>query len=148
MIACTSIDIDAAPEVVWSILMDAKRYADWNPFVYKLKGTIAEGGQVTLYVRLGGKKSKQTLVVRQCEAPSTLIWTLKNQRSPIMRGGRTQKIEALGPGRCRYTTTEELLGFLSPLVSLLTKKAIQEGLETSSAALKARAEAFPSLHSP
>ena len=29
----TEIDIDATPEVVWQVLTDLDRWADWNPFI-------------------------------------------------------------------------------------------------------------------
>ena len=141
MVAKAAIDIDAPCEVVWSILMDIDHYGEWNPFVYRVTGTVAVGETVVLSVRLGKQKMKQPLIVRQVEAPTTLIWTMKSETNPFLRGGRTQIVEDLGGQRCRYRTREELVGLISPLVGLATKRAIQHGLETSSAALKARAEA-------
>ncbi|MEL6628179.1 MAG: SRPBCC domain-containing protein [Bacteroidota bacterium] len=40
------IEIEAPPEVVWSVLMDADRYDEWNPVMKLLEGDLKEGNQV------------------------------------------------------------------------------------------------------
>lgn len=141
MEALATIDIDAPPQVVWDILLDLERYGEWNPFVIRVKGRAGVGEPVTLTVKMGGRTIKQRLVIRRFEPPSTLVWTIPAEDSLILRGGRTQRIEDLGGGRCRYISREELLGLASPVVGLFTKSAIQHGMEAGARALKARAEA-------
>ncbi|MEL6733027.1 MAG: SRPBCC domain-containing protein [Bacteroidota bacterium] len=40
------IMVDASPEEVWSVLMDADRYEEWNPVMKLLDGDLKEGNQV------------------------------------------------------------------------------------------------------
>lgn len=141
MEALATIDIDAPAALVWEILTDLERYGDWNPFVVRVKGQAKVGETVTLTVKMGSRTVKQRLVVRTFEAPSKLVWTLSNETSLVLRGGRTQTIEDLGGGRSRYISREELLGLASPVLGLLSKNAIQQGMEAGAKALKARAEA-------
>jgi len=141
MEALATIDIDAPPQVVWDILVDLERYGEWNPFVTRVKGQASVGAPVTLTVTMGGRVVKQRLVIRTLEPPSTLVWTIPAENSLILRGGRTQRIEDLGGGRCRYISREELLGLASPVIGLFTKTSIQRGMEAGAKALKARAEA-------
>ena len=40
------ITIDAAPEQVWSVLIDVSGYAAWNPLLVPISGEIREGAEV------------------------------------------------------------------------------------------------------
>lgn len=41
------IEIDAAPENVWQVLVDTDSYDNWNPVMQLLEGEIKEGNKVT-----------------------------------------------------------------------------------------------------
>ena len=43
----TEIIIPSQPENVWQVLVDIKRYHEWNPAITLVKGTLAEGNSVT-----------------------------------------------------------------------------------------------------
>ncbi len=47
----TSVDIEASPERVWSVLTDGSRYHEWSPFIVALEGPLTEGGRITNRVR-------------------------------------------------------------------------------------------------
>ncbi len=38
----SSIDINASPEEVWSVLTDFAKFPDWNPFMRWIKGDLSE----------------------------------------------------------------------------------------------------------
>ena len=144
MIVTTSIEIDAPARKAWDILTDLDKYSEWNPFTYKVRGKLEVGEQVVLSVAMGRQKTKQKLVVRRVEAdskPRVLVWSLAKERGLVLRGGRSQKIEELADGRCRYTSEERLEGLLSIIVGALFATKIQVGLDSVAAALKERAEA-------
>ena len=105
-----------------------------------MRGDFQVGGTVTLSVRLKGQKIKQKLVIRSFSRAEGLVWTLAKEKGLFLRGGRSQLVEAIGPGRSRYRSTEKLDGLASPLVALLTKRAVQNGLDSVAVALRARVE--------
>jgi len=43
----TNLTIAASPQEVWAVLTDAPRYAEWNPFIVSMDGTLVEGGQLS-----------------------------------------------------------------------------------------------------
>src|SRR5262245_61974379 len=49
----TTSRIDAPPAAVWAILTDASRYAEWNPEIIAIEGTMALGQRIIARVRLG-----------------------------------------------------------------------------------------------
>jgi uncharacterized protein YndB with AHSA1/START domain len=44
----TSVDVDAAPELVWEVLTDVPAYPQWAPVLTAAEGTFEHGGQVLL----------------------------------------------------------------------------------------------------
>lgn len=47
----TSIEINATPEKIWSILTDFEHYPDWNPFIISLKGDPAVGKTIQVKIQ-------------------------------------------------------------------------------------------------
>src|SRR2546427_464199 len=47
----TQIEIAAAPERVWALLMDFPSYATWNPFVRSIEGEPEVGQQLKVLVQ-------------------------------------------------------------------------------------------------
>lgn len=43
----TEIEINAPAEIVWEVLIDLDRYAEWSPFIVKSAGTPAVGQRLT-----------------------------------------------------------------------------------------------------
>lgn len=135
----TAIDIDAPAEVVWQILVDFAAYGDWNPFTSRVKGEPALGEVVRLHVRMGDRNITRKHVISAI-SDGQLSWTIRTRKPWMLRGERHQRVEALGPDRCRYTNDEGVFGLTSWPVALLFKRQIHEGLEAVGVALKSRAE--------
>ncbi len=66
-------DIDAAPERVWSLLIDAGSYRDWNPSIVSLEGRIAVGEKIRL-ASVAYPKRTFSLTVTDMERPHRMIW--------------------------------------------------------------------------
>lgn len=49
----TSIDIEATPERVWSVLADLSAYGRWNPVFTEARGWLAVGAPLDLSVLVG-----------------------------------------------------------------------------------------------
>lgn len=52
----TEIEIDAAPERVWSVLTDFKAYPEWNPFIRFIHGDLARGARLEVQIQPSGAK--------------------------------------------------------------------------------------------
>lgn len=50
----TEIVISASADVVWSVLIDAPRYKEWNPVIFKVEGAYGKGATMTNHVNMPG----------------------------------------------------------------------------------------------
>lgn len=48
--------IHAPAAEVWEVLVASERYADWNPFITRVQGSLTVGARPTLRIRPPGKK--------------------------------------------------------------------------------------------
>ena len=141
VVASDPVEIEAPAERVWDILVDFERYGEWNPFTTRVEATLEIGAPVMLHVRLGRLKRKQPERIETVEPPHLLAWGVTMGARFLLVARREQHIETLGETRCRYFTTDETRGLLTPLVALLFGRLIRQGFNDLAAALKARAEA-------
>lgn len=136
----TSIDIEAPADQVWATLVDFDGYGAWNPFVLRVRGAPVVGTPVRLTVLLAGRKMSRTHLVSRVDAPTTLAWTIQTGASWWIHGERIQRVEALGPDRCRYTNDEQVHGVLGAIVGPLMGGRVRAGLEAAGRGLKAHCE--------
>ncbi|MDJ0657096.1 MAG: SRPBCC domain-containing protein [Xanthomonadales bacterium] len=59
----TQIDIAAPPEEIWAVLLDAKRYPEWNPILEPLSGTYKAGETITYRMTIDGESSEVSSTV-------------------------------------------------------------------------------------
>lgn len=142
------IEIDASPESVFDILSDLDRYPEWNPFTPSIESTLEIGAPVRMRVRLleGKRLFRQVEYVTACERPRRLCWGADIPFRRIVRADRCQTLEPLENERTRYICTDEISGWLTPIVMRFFGAAMQRGFEDCARALKQRAER-PSRHS-
>jgi hypothetical protein len=142
-----SIEIDASPATVWSVLADTAAYADWNPFMTKLAGTFAVGAR--LEVRIEPPKARAMTfkpTVLTAEADRELRWLGRFLVPGLIDGEHSLRIEPLPDGRCRFIQSERFSGILvRPLRSMLGKT--ESGFEQMNTSLKERAEALAPVRS-
>ena len=65
--------ISASPDVVWSILTDAKGYTGWNSTIVSIEGDIALGSTVKLVSKSAPDRTF-ALKVSEFTAPKTMVW--------------------------------------------------------------------------
>ena len=135
-----SIEINASPTTVWSVLTDTDAYPDWNPFMTRLAGDFTVGA--TLEVRVEPPNARPMTfkpTVLAMEPERELRWLGKFILPGLVDGEHTLRIEPLAEGRSRFIQTERFSGLLvRPLRSMLGKTEL--GFEQMNVALKARAE--------
>ncbi len=66
----SSIDIAATAGTVWDILMDVRRYREWNPFIVEAWGSLGVGERVHVRVQssLGLRLPFRATVLARCDA--------------------------------------------------------------------------------
>ena len=138
--ASEPVEIEAPAERVWDILVDFDRYGEWNPFTTRVEASLEIGSPVMLHVKLGWLKRKQPERIETVEPPHLLAWGVTMGARFLLVARREQHLEVLGETRCRYFTTDETRGLLTPLVALLFGRLIRRGFNDMAAALKSRAE--------
>jgi hypothetical protein len=137
----TEIEIDATPEVVWQVLTDVGRYADWNPFITSSVGTPEVGE--TLVNRMeppGGMAITLKPQVTVVEDGKTFEWFGKVGLPGVFDGRHRFDIEASGTGT-KLVQSESLDGILVRVMRKSVDTHTHAGFEAMNVALKARAEA-------
>ncbi|PCC68392.1 Polyketide cyclase / dehydrase and lipid transport [Nannocystis exedens] len=144
-----SIDIDAPPARVWTVMLDLDRYHEWNPFIVAIDhaGPPALGSAMRLHVRwndgTGARSGEQitALVAPDGERPGRLAYRFTGLLPTLglVRATRVQQVAPLPAGRTRYFTREEFTGLLTRFLPLAK---VQDGFDRHARALKARAEAL------
>jgi hypothetical protein len=136
-----SADISAPAERIWATLVDLDGYGEWNTFTPVVRSTLAVGDPVHLDVVLGpGRRTRSVNHVEVVEAPNRIVWSSTLLHPRLLRTRRTQRIEQLGDGRCRYTSSETFEGPLAPLIALVARAAVERGFATMAEGLCRRVE--------
>jgi hypothetical protein len=135
-----SIEIEAPAPVVWSVLTDFARYPEWNPFTIEVRTHLCVGDPVDMRVRMMrlGVTIDQREHVREVVEGERIRWGMRAGR--IVRGERTQKVEALAEGRARYVTEDEISGVCTPLVHAIFGGSLELGFTSMAKALARECE--------
>jgi len=144
--ACTvhseTFVIEAPAAVVWRVLLDMERYGEWNPFCVKAESTLEMGAPVNMTLTNYTAPGEQ---FPGCEyicamVPERLLsWELRAEDSDYP-ARRDQVIEALGPERCLYYSTDAFLGPNAPHVMYFCGGWVKRAFDDTGKALKQRAE--------
>lgn len=139
-VSSDELTIEAPAEVVWSVLVDFPRYHEWNDFCPAIETELVLGAQVEMQVDLGHGPQAQVEYMSRIEPNRAIAWAMKNEPGDPVHAERTQTIEPLGPGRCRYLSIDVFSG---PAVAPMLKafgEVIERGFNRAAQGLKAEAE--------
>ncbi|GAB2968415.1 SRPBCC family protein [Saccharothrix stipae] len=109
-----SIEIDATPDEVWSVLTDLDAYDEWNPFIVSSSGTVEVGATLTNTMRDATGETTFTPTVLTVTPGRELRWQGKVGLGAVFDGEHSFLIEPVRPGRVRLTQTEHFSGVLVP----------------------------------
>ena len=137
----TSIDIDAPPDRVWSVLTDFEAYPAWNPFITSIEGETRVGGKLRAQLSPpNGKAMTFKPTVQVFEEGSELTWLGRVLMPGIFDGRHTLRVEARGEGS-RFIQREQFTGIISGLLMRFIGEDTEKGFHLMNEALKERAEA-------
>lgn len=136
----TRVEIDAPAERVWEILADLDSYPSWNPFTPQIETSFEVGAPIVLHVSFDGKPPRRQVEFLRAWAPGErLVWGMTIGPAWFFRAERVQRVEPLGPERCRYVSEDAFAGAFSPVVEALYGGRVQRGFDAMGAALVRRA---------
>lgn len=115
---CTTVEIDAAPHEVWSVLVDFPSHARWNPFFARIEGEPVVGSTLTIKARKDDGTEGMGFAPTVIEAkPARLLrWKGKLVIKGIFDGEHIFELIELGGGRTRLEHSENFSGILIPLM--------------------------------
>ena len=133
-----TVDIDAPPEKVFSVLCDVEHWPEWTPTMNSVqrldKGPLAVGSSAQVRQP---KLRPAVWQVTEFEDNRNFTWTT---RAPGLRMKAGHLIEPRGSGS-RVALSFEMSGLIAPLVSRLYGGLIEQYVATESQGLKKRSEA-------
>ncbi|RQS61844.1 SRPBCC domain-containing protein [Burkholderia sp. Bp8963] len=144
LVTSITVDIAAPASVVWEVLTDFPRYAEWNTFCVGLETTGRLGDLVCMQVRIPDTSDvipvNETLVAFEPER--LLSWEQRPTDDNKDAARRDQYIDADGPERCRYVTTDQFLGVNADTIMRNHGAWVKRGFDQCALDVKARAEAL------
>jgi hypothetical protein len=134
--------IDAPPEQVWAVLIDADGYADWSSMLHVVDGAFGLEARPTLRLELPDGPSyafRPTIIA--FEPPRRLTWRAVTGIRGLFDGTHTFELTPLDAGRTRLVNREVYSGLLTPIMRRLPMmRDAQPGFAAMNAELKAHAE--------
>ena len=137
----SSIEIAAPPERVWLVLTDFAAYAQWNPFIQSLSGTLAVGERLSVRINPpSGKAMTFKPTVLMVEDNRKLRWMGRLLLPGIFDGEHHFELAPTTSGSS-FKQEERFTGILVRIMGASTFEQTQRGFVEMNKALKQRAEA-------
>jgi uncharacterized protein YndB with AHSA1/START domain len=135
-----TVTINAPADVVWRVLTDLPRYAEWNPFCLECESTLKPGDPIRMKVNLGRKPQQVEEVVEEFVAGRHFAYHMKPYPAGALSSLRSHDVEKLGPAQTRYRSHFELRGWMKPLVIALFGTKLRAGFGAMTESVRERAE--------
>ena len=137
----SEIDIHAPVVRVWELLADLASYPDWNPFIRRAEGTLAQGERLRLELQIpDGMRMKirprLITVIEQAE----IRWIGHLMVPGLFDGNHRFVLTPLAPARTRLLQQETFRGALVPVFGRWIGAGARRGFEAMNRAAKARLE--------
>jgi hypothetical protein len=136
----SSIEIDASPERIWSVLTDFASHGEWNPFIRSFEGEPVVGSRLKVRIAPpGGRAMTFKPTVTVVDPGRELRWLGRLLVPGLFDGEHRFQLEPLDGGRTRFTQSERFTGVLVGLSGKALAKT-ERGFEEMNEALERRAE--------
>ena len=108
-----NIQIEAAPQAVWDVLVDTARWPEWDPNCVRIEGNVALGDKVKVFTKLSPGRAFPVKVV-ELDAPRQMTW-LGGMPLGLFKGVRTYTLES-NAGGTHFVMHERFSG---PMLALI-----------------------------
>jgi hypothetical protein len=109
----STIELDAGPEEIWSVLTDTAAHSDWNPFITELHGNLEVGNRIDVRIAPpGGRPMSFHPTVTEVEPGRKLAWLGHLLVPGLFDGAHSFTLEPLHDGRTRLVQSETFRGVL------------------------------------
>ncbi|MEM7020578.1 MAG: SRPBCC domain-containing protein [Pseudomonadota bacterium] len=108
-----SISINADPDTIWSVLIDAPNYPEWNESVDKVEGTIALGQQVKVFAKVSPGRAFPVKVAEFVPSEK-MVWQ-GGMPLGLFKGVRTYTLTGNHP--VEFRMQEVFSGLMAPLIT-------------------------------
>lgn len=137
----TSIEIEAAPDLVWEVLTSFDDYPSWNRYASAAIGELRNGAKVRITVPDGrGGTRDVDNVITMIVPRRRLCWRSLGWYRVLVSGVRCRDIEELADGRTRFTETETTTGPLAGFIHRSMGEQLLDGLRVECESLKHECE--------
>jgi hypothetical protein len=129
--------IEAAPETIWEILIDAPLYPEWDPGMDRIEGRVAPDEKIKIFTKLSPGRAFPTKVSEFVPAQK-MTWK-GGMPMGLFKGERTFTLSPKADGTTEFTMQEEFSGLMLPLIGRSIPD-LTSSFEQFADGLKARAE--------
>ena len=144
----SAVSLDATPETVWQWLHDLPAWADWNPVIPEIEGTLETAGRLRLRLELPDARPRRLEAeVMRVLPRQELSWILRlavpgllDCEHRFLLQGPEHDGEIHG---CRLIQRLRISGILVPFVWHRLRKQLGTALRDSNAGLKAAVASLP-----
>ena len=137
----TTVDIDASPEAVWTVLTDFERYPEWNPFM-RVAGRANEGARLVVDLTPpDGRDFQFRPTVTRVDRGHEFRWLGHLFVPGLYDGEHRFVLEARDEGT-QLTHAESFGGVFAGLINRFVGESTERGFEAMNAALKERVESL------
>jgi hypothetical protein len=137
----TEIEISAPPAEIWKVLLDFRRYPEWNPFIVRIAGEPNVGSRLEMTVSLPDSNRERESEPRllKCDAEEELRWLDHLWMKGLLDSEQFVRLEARGDGTTRIVHGADVTGILLRfMLNQVTETT--RGLVYMNQALKRRVE--------
>jgi|SRR3984893_2269372 hypothetical protein len=106
--------IDANPDAIWSILIDAPRLSEWDSGIERVEGRIAPGETIKVFSKVSPGRAFPVKVTDFMPARS-MRWS-SGMPLGLFKGVRTFTLSQINSNATRFTMREEYTGPMLPLI--------------------------------
>ncbi|HZC16686.1 MAG TPA: SRPBCC domain-containing protein [Caulobacteraceae bacterium] len=135
------IGVKAPASVVWGIVHDIERWADWNPLYTQASGVIRIGETLKLRLQLPGEAPRDLAATVIDWTPDEAVHWKTSHLAGLVRTIRYLEIEAKSETGCIFSNGEVFSGLLGPRLAKQLRPVLKKGFAGLGEAVRDLAEA-------